>query len=513
MPGLTHIPVFDRDEAHFAQATRQMIQNDNYYQIRFQDVTRFQKPPGINWFQALAVKVFSSADDNTIWPYRLASLLGALLSVLGTYLFARRFFSDQAAFYGAAFLASSLLLVFESHMAVIDAMLLLSVVLMQGSLWIVYNEEKCHWVWVLCFWLSLTLGLVLKGVTPLVAVLTIVTLALVDRDLRFLKRLHPFKGLILFAGLTLIWVLGVNQAENSNYLMQMINKDLMPKLQGGHESHGQFPLFHLVILPITFWPISLFLWQVVVYGWSSRQQKNIRFLLSWLIPTWIFFELMPTKLPQYVLPTFPALALILAVSFEHINGVPNRLVRVLQILWGVLSVGIGVGIAILSYFLLQQIDWVSIGLALVIAVLSLSGVFYAWHGQPKRAITALLLMALATYPVVFGSILPRLTPLWISHNLVQQLDKSQISAENPLLVVGYEEPSLVFELNTKWVQFSNYQHVRSILKNDPQRIFVMSEEEFKALPQAQQNELSIKKQIKGFNYSKGKWITLYALSM
>ncbi|TAL59310.1 MAG: phospholipid carrier-dependent glycosyltransferase, partial [Legionella sp.] len=218
LPGIASLPVIDRDEAHFTQATRQMIQNNNYFQIRFQDITRFQKPPGINWLQAASVKVFSHADAKTMWPYRLPSLLGALFSVLFTYFFARRFYDPKTAAMGAGLLACALLLVAEAHMAVIDSMLLFSVVLMQGALWVIYEKEDSHWGWALCFWLALSFGLVLKGVTPLVAVLSIITLCIIDKKVSFLKRLHPIKGFILFLGLTLTWLWGVNEAEHSNYL-------------------------------------------------------------------------------------------------------------------------------------------------------------------------------------------------------------------------------------------------------------------------------------------------------
>ncbi|WP_347252303.1 hypothetical protein, partial [Legionella sp.] len=69
LPGIVKMPVMDRDEAHFAQASRQMVQTGNYFQIRFQETTRFRKPPGINWLQAASVKLFSNPDANIIWPY------------------------------------------------------------------------------------------------------------------------------------------------------------------------------------------------------------------------------------------------------------------------------------------------------------------------------------------------------------------------------------------------------------------------------------------------------------
>ena len=72
LPGIASIPVLDRDEARFAQATRQMLETGDFLRIRFQDEARNNKPAGIYWLQAVAVSAFSTHKSVTIWPYRLA---------------------------------------------------------------------------------------------------------------------------------------------------------------------------------------------------------------------------------------------------------------------------------------------------------------------------------------------------------------------------------------------------------------------------------------------------------
>src|SRR5712692_6299561 len=78
LPGIAAIPPLDRDEARFAQATRQMLQTGDYLNIRFQDEARNKKPAGIYWLQAAAVGAFSNPASTAIWPYRLPSLLGGV---------------------------------------------------------------------------------------------------------------------------------------------------------------------------------------------------------------------------------------------------------------------------------------------------------------------------------------------------------------------------------------------------------------------------------------------------
>src|SRR3954464_6955411 len=79
LPGFFTIPPTDRDEARFAEATKQMLETRDYVDIRFQDEVRYKKPVGIYWMQALAVKAGKALgvrDALTkIWLYRLPALL------------------------------------------------------------------------------------------------------------------------------------------------------------------------------------------------------------------------------------------------------------------------------------------------------------------------------------------------------------------------------------------------------------------------------------------------------
>src|SRR3954463_10109533 len=83
--GLAAPPPLDRDEARFAQASRQMLETGDFLRIRFQDAARNKKPAGIYWLQAASVTAFSTPESSAIWPYRLPSIIGALGAVLLTF--------------------------------------------------------------------------------------------------------------------------------------------------------------------------------------------------------------------------------------------------------------------------------------------------------------------------------------------------------------------------------------------------------------------------------------------
>src|SRR5438309_10212364 len=111
LPGIAAIPPLDRDEARFAQASRQMLETGEFLRIRFQDEARNKKPAGIYWMQAAAVSAFSRPEATAIWPYRLPSLVGGVAAVLltfalGTALFAGAGEGRRIAVIAAVLLAS-----------------------------------------------------------------------------------------------------------------------------------------------------------------------------------------------------------------------------------------------------------------------------------------------------------------------------------------------------------------------------------------------------------------------
>src|ERR1700675_1712200 len=159
LPGFFNIPPIDRDEARFAQATKQMVESGDFIDIRFQDEVRYKKPVGVYWLQAAAVETASALGlpraQVRVWLYRVPSLIGAIGAVLLTYWTALAFVTRRGAVLAGLILGSSVLL------AVVAAM---------GALARVYlswqrGEDPAHppWTWPMIFWTALAGGILLKG--------------------------------------------------------------------------------------------------------------------------------------------------------------------------------------------------------------------------------------------------------------------------------------------------------------------------------------------------------------
>ncbi|HYC13952.1 MAG TPA: glycosyltransferase family 39 protein, partial [Stellaceae bacterium] len=359
LPGLAALPPTDRDEARFAQATRQMLETQDFVRIRFQDEARNKKPAGIHWLQAASVALFSDAESPAIWPYRVPSVLGALAAVLLTFGFGRAWVGREAAFLGAALLASALGLVVEAHLAKTDAVLLATVVAAQGALGEVYRRGQTGAEvprrWALLFWCAQGAALLIKGPIALLAsFLTATALAFYERRWRWLMGLHFFWGVPLMLLMAGPWFLAIIFATDGAFVTEAGGGDLLAKLLRGQESHGAPPGTYLALVFLSFWPGSIALGMAARSAWRERKDDAIRFLIAWIVPFWIVMEAIPTKLPHYVLPTYPAIALLSARALlERSAGERWHWLEGLCVaLWGLATLALAGGvIALPNYFL------------------------------------------------------------------------------------------------------------------------------------------------------------------
>ncbi len=315
LPGWFTIPATDRDESRFAQATKQMIETGDFIDIRNGTEARNRKPIGIYWLQAIpaaAARGLGIAHDNPIWPYRLPSLLGALIGVLATYGIGRRLFDPRAALLAAFMLGGSALLAVEAHLAKTDAALLGATTLAMGVLARAYlAPERLGRGQAAVFWFAVGAGVLLKGpITPIVAGLAAITLVIADRDGRWLGSLRPRWGVPLALVVVLPWLVAIELSTQGRFLSDAVGGDLGRKLAGGDDAHGAPPGAYLLLLSLTLFPAGFAVLRALPDAWHARRDPVTRFLLAWAVPSWLVFELVPTKLPHYVLPLYPALCLI-----------------------------------------------------------------------------------------------------------------------------------------------------------------------------------------------------------
>lgn len=459
LPGFFRLPPIDRDEARFAQATKQMIESGDYVDIRFQDEVRYKKPVGIYWLQAAVVNGASAIGvpdaHTTIWLYRIPSLLGAIGAVLLTYWTALVFVSRRAAMIAGLMMATSILLGAEARLAKTDAMLLLTVVAAMGAMARVYlgargqHLAETGWRLPAIFWTALAAGMLLKGPMILAFVaITAATLCALDRSLRWLSALRPLPGLLWFIVLVSPWFLAIIIKSGDSFFVESIGRDMLAKVASGQEAHGAPPGYYFLLFWVTFWPGATLAAIAAPSVWAARHEPGARFLLAWLIPSWIMFEIVVTKLPHYVLPLYPAVAILIAGILD-----PQVLARERWLVrgtgwWFVLPAILGVAGVVGLMSIGRQfglLAWLFAAGAMILGLVAWR--LYETDGPERsllRAMGASILLAIT----LFSLVAPTISALYPSVALANALRESNCT--NPLAAAaGYHEPSLVFLVGTQ----------------------------------------------------------------
>lgn len=455
LPGLTSLPPVDRDEPLYAQATKQMIETGNYTDIHFQQETRYKKPIGIYWLQSASVKLFSPHKLNEIWAYRLPSLAGMTIAIVMTAALGALLFGPMTGFLAALLLAGCVLLNAEARLAKTDAALMACVMIAQYTLAYAYRarqqSQKVGWPLFFAFWTSQAFGFLLKGpILGIVTGLALIALRLMDKRLDWFRALRPILGIAFALLLVLPWFVVISLSSHGQFIAEAAGHDLLAKIWQGQLRGIMPPGLHFFVFPIAFYPASLLTMGALPDVWRQRHEPFVRFLLCWIIPIWILFEVSLTKLPHYVMPAYPAIAILTAKVF--LDGFPflkKRRSLKIAIIWVWCLIGlIGVmGTLILPYYFNAGITLIS--LMAVVAILYLLIVGIGIFDKPnfesliKIAGASLIYMAL-----VFGTVFPSLSKVWLAQQVVDVANTFKPCGELNIVSAAYNEPSLAFLAGT-----------------------------------------------------------------
>jgi 4-amino-4-deoxy-L-arabinose transferase-like glycosyltransferase len=295
------------DEGRYAEIPREMAILGDYVVPHLNFVRYFEKPPLLYWVTALSYKAFGRSE----WSFRFPNALFALLTVLATYFFAARRFTERCAFLSSAMLLSSFIFFAMAHIVTID--MLFSFLLFASLLCFheFYVSGRKRFLYL--FFSALALAVLAKGPAALILLaVTIVLFLLAERRLSFLKEMASARGVLLFAVIAVPWFVLVCLKEKEFFQFFFMDQNVARFLTTKHRRSG--PLYYF--FPVLFgglFPWSVFLPRALLRLWDERQT---RLLLIWCAVVFIFFSASGSKLVPYILPVFPALAVVLALLFE-----------------------------------------------------------------------------------------------------------------------------------------------------------------------------------------------------
>ena len=520
LPGLWSIPPIDRDESRFAQASRQMYESGDYIVPRIQDRPRLNKPPLSYWLQCASIAVFGDAPGQyahgNIWVFRIPGVLCAIAGILLTWRFGLRLMDPRAAALAAALLAVCPLMAWDAHQARADQLLLLTVIASQFALWSCWRATRnspttpAPLLPCLALWTSIALGILAKGpVTPMISLLTALALSWQTGHWRWLRALRPLTGIVILTALIAPWAIAVaSRVGWSTYLHTIINETL-GRSTGAKEGHWGPPGYHLVALCVLFWPGVLMTGLALRRAWSRRNSAPCLFLLAWILPSWIVFELVLTKLPHYTMPLYPAIALlsgraVFAAASGRLAGLREWGTRIGFAIWGLVAVGIlAAGIALLALLssfddvndeaMITSLWYLLIGFTLIQTARSL--VAGRWLQAQLRSLIAAVLMLV----LLFQTLAPAVNRM--STRIVKLIEGVDASGAHPIGDVAYQEDSLIF-LTRGRVQRLSMDQWESWMQSKQQPMVLLRPNARNDWPEAIR-ELVVT-EVTGLNYSRGR---------
>jgi 4-amino-4-deoxy-L-arabinose transferase-like glycosyltransferase len=329
------LPLIDRDEPRFAEASREMLQRVDYTVPFFNNQFRFDKPPLTYWFQSASYRIFGDNDFGARFPSAIAAAFVAILLLES----GRRIENERVGWWAAIIFTLCLQTFLHAKAAVADVWLVL---FMTTAHWAGFellvisraqdrqSTRSTYFWWI--FYLSLALGFLAKGPIAFTPLLTVASIKLFDRQLLLARTFKFVRGLFLTLGLISLWGIPALTRTNGDFFRVGIMHHVVARSFFAMEGHGSNSLgVYLALIPFYFLSIfaSFFPWSIKL-PWLARKlwrerDKIDNYLIAGAAIILLIFTFVKTKLPHYTLPALPLLALLLG---RHLNFSAKTFARI-----------------------------------------------------------------------------------------------------------------------------------------------------------------------------------------
>ena len=313
------LPLIDRDEPRFAEASREMRQSGDFLLPRLNGEYRFDKPPLIYWCQVLAYDILGEND----FAARLPSAIFAALTAVTTLIYSSRIFGPRIGLWSGILFATSLQVFIHSRAAVADMPLVFFFLTATWADWErLRKPDSAFWWWT--FYLSLGLGFLAKGPVALLPVFFAPIQSFLNHSPYRFRFRSAIQGVLVVLVVIGLWGVPALIATHGEYLKIGIGRHVFLRSLQPMESHGLagiwgymlFLPYYLVVTFFSFFPWCLFLPGCVKRLWAHREPDE-NYLLGPILIVFLVFTLIQTKLPHYVLPAYPMLAMLTARQAEQ----------------------------------------------------------------------------------------------------------------------------------------------------------------------------------------------------
>lgn len=312
---LGHRDLFDPDEGRYAEIPAAMVDSGDWLTPRLNGFKYFEKPVLQYWGTAVIYELLGKSNATA----RLFTALMGIATALFAMLVSFRLYGKKAAFYTFLITISSMMVVTFSHLLTLDMSLAAFVVIGIGSLVLAQagrDDDRQSRNWMLAGWAALALGTLTKGpVAVVLPAMTVVVYSIWQRDLGLWKKMHLFKGILLYLLISAPWFIAVSYANPEFAKFFFIHEHFDRYTTQAHGREG--PLYYFMpflVLGVCPWLITS-MSAIFRPGFAKTPgQPGLfsaeRFLWAFAVVTFCFYSLGQSKLPGYILPIFPVIAIL-----------------------------------------------------------------------------------------------------------------------------------------------------------------------------------------------------------
>jgi 4-amino-4-deoxy-L-arabinose transferase-like glycosyltransferase len=320
--GTWSLPLIDRDEPRFAEASREMLERGDYIVPYFNNQVRFDKPPLTYWCQVASFKLFGENDFTARLPTAIAAaFVAVLLLEWGT-----RIRDERAGWWAAIVFTLTLQTFVHGKAAVADMWLVLFFTLAHRCGWeLLFQHPKRPIFWWI-FYVSLAFGFLAKGPIAWTPLLTVALAKLFYPEKRLNAQFRFAPGITLMLAIVCVWAVPALMRTHGDFFRIGIMHHVVGRSFSAMEGHGaSSPAWYVALLPFYFVTVfvSFFPWSMKLPAlWTelrSNRDATDTFLITGTLIIFCVFTLVKTKLPHYTLPAFPLLALLVARRFDSLR--------------------------------------------------------------------------------------------------------------------------------------------------------------------------------------------------
>ncbi len=410
---LGRIPLLEPDEGRYAEIPREMLERSDFVTPYLNHVKYFEKPPFLYWLNSLSFSIFGQNE----FAARFFPTLSGLLGVLLTYYIGRKIYGRREGFLAALVLGTSVGYLAQARMNIIDMPLSFCMTATLGFfLLAVQDGEKRRNLYFSLFYLFAALTVLAKGMIGIVLPGGVIFLYLVFTGRwKILREMKLVTGSMLFLSVAAPWFILVSLRNPEFARFFFIHEHFERFLT---KVHGRYqpPWFFIPVLLGCMFPWSLFLPSVARKIWcerSSLKSGPTLFLVIWASVIFCFFSVSDSKLVPYIIPVFPAVALLVGRTFAAVLDDGCEPIR--SGAYGAALVIILVAVCVLLYPLLANNQKLDIRFVAVIGPIVLIGgtasLLCIRNNSGRALFTVLsgmsLLFAVAGPPFIFGRLAER----------------------------------------------------------------------------------------------------------